>query len=140
MVLRGDAGQRKANLIFGSDAAGPGALPLLGRRPRDREFFQHWIGDNANHEKLDSGLGRESDSVLCELRAFDEDSLVATPDTISDLSACSPTPPPLRSPPLGMLRPLRSPPLGMLRPLRPPLLGMLRPLVSPRSDRPLPPV
>ena len=97
VVLRGGKGSggRKANLIPGSDAAGevvaagPGARRFAVGDRVTASFFQHWIAGNASRENLESSLGRDSDGVLCELRAFDEDGLVATPDSLSDVEAAT---------------------------------------------------
>ena len=97
VMLRGGKGsrQRKANLIPGSDAAGevvaagPGARRFAVGDRVTVSFFQHWIAGNASREKLESSLGSDSDGILCELRAFDEDGLVATPDSLSDVEAAT---------------------------------------------------
>lgn len=97
LILKGGYGSRqlKENFTPLSDGAGevvalgPGAARFkLGDRVTVA-FFQHWLSGAPNEEVLDSDTGRNANGVLCELRAFDEDGLVRTPDYLTDVEAAS---------------------------------------------------
>ena len=97
VMTRGGYGsrQRTSDLIPLSDGAG--VVVALGEAATrfkigDRvtvSFFQNWISGPASQEKINSDIGRDRDGVLCELRAFNEQGLAATPDALSDVEAAS---------------------------------------------------
>ena len=96
-MTRGGYGsrQKKADLIPLSDGAGEvialgeGATRFKNGDRVTVSFFQNWISGPASQEKINSDIGRDRDGVLCELRAFNEQGLAATPDTLSDIEAAS---------------------------------------------------
>ena len=97
LILKGGYGTRqlKENFVPLSDGAGevvalgPGATRFKTGDRVTVSFFQHWLSGAPDEAVLDSDTGRNANGVLCELRAFDEDGLVLTPDYLTDVEAAS---------------------------------------------------
>jgi len=97
LILKGGYGSRQLRENFIPLSDGAGEVVALGPgvtrfRVGDRvtvSFFQHWIAGAPDERALDSDTGRNVDGVLCELRTFDEEGLVLTPDHLSDVEAAS---------------------------------------------------
>lgn len=97
LILKGGYGARQLKENFTPLSDGAGEVVALGPDATrfhvgDRvtvSFFQHWESGAPNEEKLESDTGRNAQGVLCEMRAFDEEGLVRTPDYLTDVEAAS---------------------------------------------------
>jgi NADPH:quinone reductase-like Zn-dependent oxidoreductase len=94
--VRGGYGSRqKFPLIPGSDGAG--VVESIGPNvrafgPGDRvigSFFEGWIGGEPTEAKMRSALGGGVDGVLTEYRVFPAQTLVRTPDHLTDIEAAA---------------------------------------------------